>query len=77
MFWSFITPGAVWENNRDITIVDAAALRMSITSERAWVEAATTVLRGRQSRSQSPQAFWSAVGCLERDWGNRIKDLFF
>ena len=33
--------------------------------------------RSFQSRSQSPQAFLSAVGRLERLWGNRIKDLFF
>ena len=31
----------------------------------------------QQSRSQCPQAFLSAVGLLERLWGNRIKYLLF
>ena len=37
-------------NIRGLQILDAAALRKAVTSERAWVETATTLLRGRQNR---------------------------
>ena len=36
-----------------------------------------TICGINQSRSQKPQAFMSAVGRLERLWGNQIKYIFF
>ena len=34
---------------RNLKIVDSAALRKVVTSERAWVETSSTVRRGRQN----------------------------
>ena len=36
-------------NKRDLKILDAAALTKVVTSERAWVETTSTVLRSHQN----------------------------